>query len=257
MEKHQWNTLPYDAKPVQGAIVEDDIDQNRFRDEYLPLAVSPEVLQENNRDSRQQMQALRLLSRENIPTVAAILVLGKNPIRWLPCAYIQFVRYAGKKITDEVLNAKEIHGTLSDQLRRARDIIDANINIALDTSGLQHVAKPDYPHIALCELVANAVIHKDYWNNEPVRINWFSDKIEVSNAGGLYGEVILEDLKKGTGKTAYRNPTIAEAMKYMGFMKRSGRGVAQIKETLKDNRNPPPKYQVAGNRIMVTIKKEG
>ena len=253
-EKRKWNTLPFDAQPVQGSTVADDIDEDRFRREYLPQAVSPEVLEENNRDTEQQMQALRLLGRDNIPTAAAILVLGKDPTRWLPCAYIQFVRYAGKEVTDGVMNAREIHGTLPDQLRQAIEIIEANINVALVISGLQHVKKADYPLGALRELVANAVIHKDHQRQAPVRISWFDDRIEISNPGGLYGGMTLEDLKQGK-RAEYRNPTLAETMKYMGFMERFGHGIPSAKAALAMNGNPPPEFVNESTYFLAIVKK--
>ena len=253
-EKRKWNTLPFDAQPVQDSTVADDIDEDRFRREYLPQAVSPEVLKENNRDTEQQMRALRLIGRDNIPTAAAILVLGKDPTRWLPCAYIQFVRYAGKEVTDGVMNSREIHGTLPDQLRQAIEIIEANINVALDINGVQHVKKADYPLGALRELVANAVIHKDYQRQAPVRISWFDNRIEITNPGGLYGGMTLEDLKQGK-RAEYRNPTLAETMKYMGFMERFGHGIIQVRKEIRDNGNPLPKYQVAGPHVLVIVKK--
>lgn len=94
-EKRRWGNVPYDMQGVAGATVENDLDVQRFQNEYLPAAVSPEVLAENRRDEREQMKALRLVTRDGTPTVTAILMLGKNPHDWFPGAYVQFVRYDG------------------------------------------------------------------------------------------------------------------------------------------------------------------
>ena len=52
MEKRRWGQLPYDMQSVEGASIEDHLDIGRFRREYLPCAISPEVLEENDRRSK-------------------------------------------------------------------------------------------------------------------------------------------------------------------------------------------------------------
>ena len=189
-EKRRWGNLPYDMHAVHGSSVDNDLDTRKFEQEYLPAAISPEALEENDRSRENQLRALRLTTQEGLPTATAILVLGKDPIQWFPGAYIQFVRYAGTKITDSIANQKEIHGTLPDQLRELDDILKANISVALDTDGELHVEKPDYPYEALRELARNAVIHRNYeTTNTPVRIYWFSDRIEILSPGSVYGTV--------------------------------------------------------------------
>ena len=254
IEKRRWGNLPYDMQGVSGASVENDLDMQKFADEYLPVAVSPEVLKENDRNREDQLKALRLITRDGNPTVTAILVLGNRPTDWLPGAYIQFVRYAGNEVTDAIQNQKEIHGTLPDQLRELDSILKVNISVALDTSGETHTEKPDYPLEALRELTRNAVVHRNYENsNMPVRIYWFADKIEIISPGAVYGTVTRDTF--GTpGATDYRNPTIAEALKNMGFMQRFGIGIGTARKALQDNGNPPPIFDVQDTFILTTIK---
>jgi len=237
-EKRRWGQLPYDMHGVKGASVESDLDMEKFAREYLPDAVSPEVRQENERSPAEQMRSLRLITQEDMPTVTAILMLGKDPGYWFPGAYVQFVRYDGNEVTDPIKNQKAISGTLPDQLRELDNILQANMSVALDTSGATHIEQSDYPYEALRELVRNAVIHRNYESsNTPVRVYWFADKVTISSPGGLYGEVSRENFGRGT--TGYRNPTIAEAMKNMGFMQRFGIGIPTVHKALAGNGNPP------------------
>ena len=252
-EKRRWGQLPHDMYEVSGASIH-DIDMQRFTQEYLPHAVSPEVLKENERNREEQMQSLRLLTSENIPTVTALLMLGKDIRHWSPGAYIQFVRFEENEANDQIKNQEEINGTLPDQLRQLDSILRANISVSLDTSGTTHLEFPDYPYTALRELVRNAVIHRNYESYTPVRVYWFSDKIVISSPGGVYGEVTKENFGK-KGYTSYRNPTIAEAMKNMGFMQRFGIGFATVHKELKNNGNPPADFDINENFIFVTIKK--
>lgn len=254
-EKRHWRNVPYDMQPSKGAAVEVDLDLSRFRNEYLPVAVSPEVLAENRRNEIEQMKALRLATPEGIPTVTAILVLGNRPRDWVPGAYIQFARYDGGGVTAPVVDQTELNGTLSDQLREVDGLLKRHISIALDTNGKTHAATPDYPVAALQELVRNAVIHRNYENsNAPVRINWFSDYVQIISPGSVYGAVTKQNF--GTpAATDYRNPSVAEAMKNQGFMERFGMGIAKAREALKENGNPPPEFDVQDTFVFAVIKK--
>ena len=253
-EKRRWGNLPYDMQGVSGASVDKDLDKRKFEDEYLRVSVSPEVLDENERAPEDQLMALRFMARDGAPTVAAILILGDDPISWFPGSYIQFVRYAGREITDSVVDQKKIHGTLPEQLVELDNVLKANIAVALNTSGETHVEHPDYPFEALRELARNAVVHRNYENsNTPVRVYWFSDRIEIISPGTVYGTVTRENFGK-PGSTDYRNPTIAEALKNMGFMQRFGMGISTARKALKINGNPPPKFDVEDTLILATVR---
>ena len=255
-EKRRWGNLPYDAQGVNGSSVEDDLDMRRFENEYLPAAVSPEVLEENNRSLEEQMRALRLTTQDGTPTVTAILMLGKDPRYWFPGAYIQFVRYAGSDVMDGILDQAELSGPLSDQLREVDRLLKLNIATALNTRGERHVEEPDYPFEALRELTRNAVIHRNYENSTtPVRITWFADNVEISNPGSVYG-VVTRDNFGDPDVTAYRNPTIAEAMKNMGFMQRFGLGIPTARKALAANENPLPEFDIQETLVFVRIRKK-
>lgn len=255
-EKRRWGTLPYDVQGVRGASMENDLDMRKFEQDYLPFAVSPEVLEENDRNRGEQLQALRLTTPDGTPTVTAILMLGKDPHYWFPCAYIQFVRYGGNEVTDAIVDHKAIRGTLADQLHELEIILKANIATAMDTSGPRHIERPDYPYEALRELARNAVIHRNYENsNTPVRISWFADNVEINNPGSVYGSVTRENFGQ-PGVTAYRNPTIAEAMRNMGFMQRFGIGITTAHKALKANGNPPPEFDIQENFVFAKVKKQ-
>lgn len=254
-EKRRWGNVSYDMQGVAGATVENDLDVQRFQNEYLPAAVSPEVLAENRRDERDQMKALRLVTRDGTPTVTAILMLGKNPHDWFPGAYVQFVRYDGDEVPAPVLDQVKLIGPLSDQLREADRLLKRHISTALDTEGDRHVEKPDYPFIALRELVRNAVVHRNYENSHtPVRVTWLNSHIQISSPGSVYGAVTKQNF--GTpDATSYRNPSIAEAMKNQGFMERFGMGIPLARQALAENGNPPPEFDVQDTFVFATIRK--
>lgn len=84
----------------------------------------------------------------------------------------------------------------------------------------------------------NAIMHRDYEANAPVRFYWFRDRIEIQNPGGLYGAAAYGFREQND----YRNPVLAEAMKVLGYVNRYGRGVIRAERELADNGNPKPDF---------------
>ena len=252
-EKRRWGNLPFDQQPVAGALI-DDLDLSRFREEYLPAVVPPDVLAENGRDIKDQLRALRLLAPDERPSAAGLLICGKDPRAWLPGAYVQFVRYPGTAIGDIVQNHKVIDGPLSTVMRRIDEIIDANIEIRADLSGPVQRDHATYPAVALQELARNAVIHRTYeGTSAPVRITWFSDRVEIISPGGPYGTVTAE-VFGAEGITDYRNPTLGEAARALGFIQRFGSGIPRARAALMRNGNPAPEFQVGSSHVRVIVR---
>ena len=117
---------------------------------------------------------------------AAILAFGHDLRRWLPGAYVQFLRIDGTALTDPIRDEKVLNGPLRQALSVIDEVIEINIATALDvTAAARETKRPDYPIVALQQLVRNALMHRSYdGTNAPVRVYWFSDRIEVSNPGG-------------------------------------------------------------------------
>lgn len=251
-EKRRWGNLPFDQHGVRGATI-GDLDMGRFRSEYLPSLVSPEALEENHRDTIDQMRALRLLSRDETPTNLAVLLVGIDPRGWLPGAYVQFVRYAGTDMDAPIRDQKEIGGTVADQARVVQEIMTANVRTAIDPNAATSVPHPDYPLVALQEIVRNALIHRAYEGTAaPVRVTWYEDRIEIQNPGGPYGQVTADNF--GRGATDYRNPGLAEAMKAMGFVHKFGSGLERARSALARNGNPPYETTIEPSHILVTVR---
>ncbi len=254
IEKRQASYLPYDMSGLPDASTKADIDITYFKNHYLPSAVSKDIIVANNRNIETQMRSLRLLDYKYRPTVTAILLMGTQPRNWFPGAYIQFVRFEGHQLTDPVRHQKEISGTLPEQVTNIENLFRINIPISLKLSDNKHIEQPDYPLSALQQLIRNAIIHRDYKSNNPVRVYWFNDRIEIQSPGGPFGELNIDNF--GTeGLTAYRNPTIAETFKNLNFIERFGYGIPYSKKALKENGNPDLQLQASTSTVLAIIKK--
>jgi len=254
VEKRRWGELPFDAHPVRAATVA-ELDLPRFQLEYLPAAISPEALAQNQRTVDDQLRALRLAMPDGTPTVTAILVIGREPRRWLPGAYIQFRRVDGRELLDAVIDHREVAGTVADQLRQMDEIVRLHVAHSAAVGGPLRVDTPDYPEEALRQLIRNAVIHRSYeGTNSPARVTWFSDRVEIQSPGGLYGHVTRQTFGR-PGVTDYRNPTLAEALKALGFVERFGVGFAIVRQALEKNGNPELELTVEDAHVLATVRR--
>jgi len=251
-EKQVWHNLTYDARPCLDATL-DDLDLVRFETEYVPSATSPEIRRQNGRSTEDKLRALRLLSRDGKPVNAALLLMGKDPRAYFPGAYIQFLRLDGPNLTDPIIDQKEIGGTVPDQVRQIEELMRLNLRNATTIGGPQRHEQSDYPMEALEQLVRNALLHRSYdGSTMPVKVYWYSDRVEIINPGGLFGEVTPESIWQNA--TAYRNPLLAEGLKNLGVVERFGFGLLQARRSLEKNGNPPLGSQFEPNFVLFRVE---
>lgn len=253
-ERRQSFDFPFDQCPIRGSTLA-DINVPYFQNTYLPLAIASDVLSENQRTVEQQLASLRFLAPgAPLPTAAGILVLGLDPLAWIPGAYVQFARFDGFDVTALIKNQKIIDGVIGDVARTLEELLSLQIESARPQGeSMQQKDIPDYPWRALREIVFNAIIHRNYQTSHaPIRISWFIDRVEIQSPGGLYGQVNEANFEFSTD---YRNKVLAEAMRVLGFVDRFGVGIRRAKKMLEENGNPPAEFQFYPEQTMVTIRR--
>jgi len=107
--------------------------------------------------------------------------------------------------------------------------------------GLFRVPVPRVEMGAFREALANAVVHRDYHRLGAVHVRLDDEGLTFSNPGGLVDGVTLENLL--TTEPRPRNRTLADAMKRVGVVERSGRGVDKIYRGLLRFGRPEPDYR--------------
>ncbi|MCC9307584.1 putative DNA binding domain-containing protein [Kitasatospora sp. RB6PN24] len=125
--------------------------------------------------------------------------------------------------------------------------------LTVEAGGFREQQRPDYPFDALRELCMNAIMHRNYETSyAPTRIAWFEDRIEVTNPGGPYGQVRSDNFDRVND---YRNPSLAAAMKSLGYVNRFGRGIGRVRASLQRNGNPPAEFLVDQSSWFVTVRR--
>lgn len=251
-EQRRSRSLPFDARGIAGCGI-DELDLNRFRLDYLPQAVNQAVLEENGRTTDEQLSALKLTDYGGCVTPTGLLVAGKDPLRFLPGAFVQFRRVAGSEITDETDDEMRASGTLDVVVRLIEDKLRAHNTVSLTIGGSRHERRALYPEAALQQVFRNAIMHRDYEVSAPVRVTWFEDRIQIDNPGGPF-QISLNSFGKA-GFTGYRNPNIAEAMRNLGLVERFGVGLPLAKKALRENGNPDLELRADENFVFAVLRK--
>jgi len=250
-ERRQSLLLPFDASPMPEASKE-DLSRHLFG-EYRRLLVADDVIEANHRSFEEQLASLRFFDlRRQAPTPAGILVVGTNPRYYLPGAYVQFVRVRGETLVDGAADQKALSGDLQSLAQSLIQLVDVQVQTSLEVDTFHHKTHSEYPVRALRELLFNAIMHRDYASFTPVRFYWFSDRIEIQSPGGFYGGVTQETVRR---RNSYRNPTIAEAMKALGYVERFGSGIQTVDRLLLKNGNPPLELSVEDSIVLATVRR--
>jgi ATP-dependent DNA helicase RecG len=77
-----------------------------------------------------------------------------------------------------------------------------------------------------------------------------SDRTEIQNPGGLYGDLTPEQFPGGT---SYLNPILAEAAKVLGFVNRFGRGISGAEREFQRNGSPPAQFDPRSHFFLVMV----
>ena len=251
-ERRRANDMPFDTRPLALAH-RDDLDLDVFEGAYLPSMVAPEVIEENGRPVDLQLSSLHLLTPDGHPTALGMLTIGLDPGSHIPGAYLQFVRYQGTDLDAAIADEQELRQNLVGLTARLEPLLRSNLRTRLVEDGFRETPQPDYPLEALREVCMNALMHRNYETSyAPTRIVWFDDRIEVTNPGGPFGQVREDNFDR---MTDYRNPSLAAAMKGLGYVNRFGRGVGRVQASLRRNGNPPAEFQVDDSSWAVTIRR--
>ena len=259
IEKRKSKDLPYDIRPINSASISDL--ENILTEQYIRRVVNQGILEENNRSSTDQLKSLKLADASaDVPTVLGLLLCSTDCTKYIPGAYIQFLRINGADDNDiqtSIIDEAAIYGTVVQQIVRIEEKFNAHNKTQYSYEITPSVIRPEYPKKAFEQVIRNAILHRTYESsNAPVRVYWYNDRIEIRSPGGPFGSVTRE--KFGLpGVTDYRNPNLAEALRMLGYVQKFGSGIGIIRRAMSDNGNPEPEFLADDTNILVTLKISG
>lgn len=248
----------FDTMPCLAAKLA-DIDTEQARYMFMEKLIGKDILAADDRSIEEQLSSVGMYDTEHdCPTNAAMVLFGKHPRRFMPGLYVQYVRFKGENVSSDVENEIQLEGNYCELLPKLESLLEMSVikKKPVFVSMLREEMVSNFPYTAIRELVMNGCMHRDLQSNMPLRIYEFAHHLEITNAGGLYGNARPENFPTIND---YRNPLVASAMKTMGYVNMFNRGVGQVQSDLKKNGNPPAEFVVnliTAFRVNVTAIKD-
>ncbi|MFN5900703.1 MAG: RNA-binding domain-containing protein [Planctomyces sp.] len=236
-----------DDIPVPGTSVS-DIDVEYFR-QFFTKRFGMD-LEEQGLSLAQVLTNMRLLST-GLLTVSGALLFATDPTPLVPAFHIKAVCYPGTDIhASQYADSADIYGRIDSQFEQAMSFVLRNLRREQRDQGVNSEGILEVPRIVFEELLANAIIHRDFFVSAPIRIFMFDDRIEIISPGHLPNNLTVANIRSGNSNM--RNPILAsyatKVLPYRGL----GNGIVRaIKEYPKidliDDRD--------GNRFVVIVRR--
>lgn len=246
----------FEAQALPGATL-DDLDRERVHG-YGQLFLSEDTARHRWDEATLDLLYRRgCLAKENStyrPTVAGLLLFGREPQRLLPSAEILLARYQGTEMSDAFIR-DTARGSLPDQIRAAEAFLVTNMRKGARIADFKRDEKLEYPLSAVREAIVNAVAHRDYQiRGEEIRVLMFSDRIQVYSPGRLPGHITVENIVE---ERFARNEVIVQVLTDMGFVERLGYGIDRILRQMREAGLPKPQFAETANGFRVTLRGAG
>ena len=166
-----------------------------------------------------------------------MLLFGKSPQQFLSEAYILCCYFSDFK-DREAIASRTCKGTLFEQFNESFEFIMERMNKSFKIENRKRQEHWEIPPIAIREVLMNAILHRNYHINAPIKISIYSDRIEFFSPGGLPGPIDTAALESGI--TYVRNTSIAKILWEARYIEKMGSGfITLFKSYRKEGLLPP------------------
>lgn len=238
----QSGSLSYDEMIVQGTTL-DDINENKVREYLDKIKDSKEV--ELNEILYMNLNILR----DNSLTLGGLLFFSKDPQKYKPAFCIKAISFIGNDPAgNSYRDSQDIVGTIPEMFKKAMSFLTRNLQFIQKEKNFNSVGDLEISKIALEELLQNALTHRDYTKNSPIRLFVFDDRIEIISPGSLPNSLTVENIKMGNA-VVRNNLVVSYSSKLMNY-----RGVGTgITRALTEQPNIELENDVNGEQFKVVI----
>ena len=233
----------FDEKPMPG-----------LDSEALDFRAASESFAAVRAITRRDLETLRLVTDHQgrkVPTVAGMLLFGRERERHFPDAWIQAGRFRGAD-KSAIVDRAEIHSFPVRAIEAAIAFVEKHAMHGAEIGSVRRKERWNLPPVAVRETVINAVAHTDYaQRGAPIRVSIFDDRLEVENPGLLPFGLTIEDLHHGISKL--RNRVIGRVFHSLGLIEQWGSGVQRMTAACTEMGLAPPRLEEIATRFRVTI----
>ena len=227
-----------------------------------PADLDPDRLQRffaqsGRKPSQEHLETLGVLTPQAgrlTPSHGGLILFGRDAVRQrvFPDAGVSCARFRGSNKTD-FLDRLTFEGTVLEALDDVPKFIRRNTRLAAKITTMRRQDIPEYPEVALREVLVNAVAHADYsLTGMRIRVAIYADRMEIENPGMLPFGMTLDDLKAGVSRI--RNRVIARVLREFGLLEEWGTGYRRVTEDCRAGSYPAPEWEERGPALRVVFR---
>lgn len=195
--------------------------------------------------------------RSETVSLAGLTALGRYPQQHFPRLNVTFVAYATQTAAPladgtRYLDHQPIEGPIPVMLEEAAAALRRNMRQRGVVVGLYRQDFWDYPLDAVREVLVNALMHRDYHGaalGQPVKLELYPDRLEVTSPGGLFGALDPADLMVEP-VTAARNARLSRLLQDVAapesgrmVCENVGTGLLSVAQSLRAAGMAPPELR--------------
>lgn len=183
------------------------------------------------------------------PTGIGILLFGKDPQLTYPNAKV-----CATMIINGEESIKDITGPLLKQPKEVEDWFKLAVGSKIDRSHAERDTIYNYPLEMLRELVANAILHRDYDIQEAaIQLRVTEGEIVIMSPGAPVKPIELKLLQDFTAPTLSRNPKIISVFNLFHLSEQRGFGFRTVRKSFEDNLIPLPLVSYNAPYLVTTL----
>lgn len=196
------HTVYGEARIVAGSSIA-DLDVERFRDFYQTKY--RKLLPPEEADLIRELTACRL-AKDCCLTVAGIMLFGIHPQQQLPSFTTKAVWFRGTDRSGaDYYDSRQFAGHLASQYEEAMAFLRRWCS-RIQNGSFNAPSSVEIPEVVFEELLVNALVHRDYFINDSIKLFIFDDRIEIRSPGRLPNSLTIEEVRRGIRRD--RNPVI-------------------------------------------------
>ncbi len=217
-----------DEEPVYGTDIT-DINQQIFY-EYLKRDNERifEKLKKEELNLQQILQNKIIMNGDKL-TLAGNLIFGIEPQKFTTTKsfYIDCCYFNGNDISVNQYKSQErVYGDFETLYKKSFNFMTSNLKKIQVEENFNSNGVIEISEIILGELITNALVHRDYYINSPIKIFMFDDRVEIISPGKLANSLTIENIKAGS--TIRRNPIIESICKNILTYSGYGSGIKRV-----------------------------
>jgi len=182
-----------------------------------------------------------------------LILFGLDDVRqrYFPDARVSCARFRGTD-KSEFIDRIDITGSVLNAIDEVPRFIRRNTRLAARIENMHRQDIPEYPELAIREILVNAIGHADYsLRGMRILVGIYADRMEIQNPGMLPFGMTMDDFKAGVSKI--RNRVIARVLRELGLMEEWGSGYMRVLEACRFGGYTEPEWHELGTVMRVVF----